>query len=99
MSKHLCQQCGHMWVVTAAAGWFQCQRVIDTKVTKRNPIGQSVYCGAVAHCPGCLGYVLQGYEVVMCREHACLNIQRLPLMTPTRQRSFSSFTTEQQSLW
>ncbi|GCE17288.1 hypothetical protein [Dictyobacter kobayashii] len=99
MNTGKCDVLGHEWIVTSAPGWFRCQRVIDTKVSKRNPVGHSVYCGAVAHCPGCLGYVLQGYQVVMCRDHACVNIQRLPLMTPTRRQSFSSYTSEQQQLW
>ncbi|WP_149401087.1 hypothetical protein [Dictyobacter arantiisoli] len=97
--KDKCQHLGHEWTVTASRGWFSCRRIVDNKVTKRNPIGQSVYCNAVSYCPGCLGYRLDRYEVVMCRDHSCMNIQLLPLMLATPRATYASSTGEQKSLW
>jgi len=95
-----CEQRGHIWQFTAAPGWCKCGRIVATKTTKHNPIGYSVYCSAVGYCPGCLGYRMQEYEVVMCPSHAHININLLPLVPSTHTVSSSTvITADQHSLW
>ena|SRR5450755_1160834 len=56
---------GHQFHAILAPGWFQCGRAIDYKAQS----GKMVYCGQLAVCPGCLGFVYSCLPVLFCEEH------------------------------
>ncbi|GCE05609.1 hypothetical protein [Dictyobacter aurantiacus] len=98
--KEKCDTLGHDWRVTAAPGWYQCVREVGFKLGRFADMpGKVVYCHAMGHCPGCLGYVLHGTHVVMCHLHSSINLQRLPVKHASPHQAFSSYTAEQQTLW
>lgn len=103
MSTSFCAQVQHCWYPTSAPGWYQCRAVVDTRMVKQGhgEVMRLVTCGAVAHCPGCLGYCISKYPVVRCQMHVSLDLSQLPLIVH-RDRSSSAFPApsgEQQTLW
>jgi len=101
MPSSFCAQGQHCWYPTSSPGWYQCHAVVDSRLVKqrRGEVMQLVTCGAVAHCPGCLGYCLSKYPVVRCQAHSTLDLSSLPLIVHRADPSSPAPTAEQQTLW
>ena len=100
MSK--CDLLGHDWHGTAAHGWYQCGRAVGLKASRRkgSRLNDLVYCHAVGHCPGCLGYRLEEAILVWCEVHlqTCGEAD-FPVVSSPRTVSRSSQSTDQMSFW
>ncbi len=94
-----CETLGHSWVTTTAPGWFRCDKVVDLKPIKGGTEYKSVLCGAIAHCPGCLGYCLTTHPVVFCARHVGLDLMTVPLVVHHKERVQHVSGGKQQSLW
>ena len=96
MGKKLtyCEEYGHKYEVTTAPGWFRCERPSYTKK------GTIIPCGAVALCPGCLGYRLAGAINVLCVIHyqTCV-LEDFPLVVPVDESVQPAVTGEQLTFW
>jgi hypothetical protein len=103
MANYGCEEGHHIWQTTTAPGWFRCHEVVGSQTVKRGRSSkmQLIYCCAVAYCPGCLGYCMQGYPVVLCPAHVTLNVESLPQVThrSSARPSRSASSGKQQSLW
>jgi hypothetical protein len=64
--NNLCKTQGHTWRITSVVGWFGCVRE---------------RCRVYGHCPGCLGFVSQSFDIVFCTRHisTALPISAYPL--------------------
>jgi hypothetical protein len=103
MANYGCEEGRHIWQTTTAPGWFRCHEVVGSKTVKRGRLSdlQLIYCSAVAYCPGCLGYCLDGYSKVLCQAHVTVNVESLPLVTcrSSSRPSRSAPCEKQKSLW
>ena len=100
MSK--CNELGHDWRITAAHGWYQCDRVVGLKSSRRKVprLGDLIHCHAVGYCPGCLRYRLEGYALVWCSTHfSTCQIEHFPVVSPTRAACGPSPSADQLSFW
>ncbi len=66
-----CEQQGHQFHAVLAPGWFQCNRAIDYKAKS----DKLMYCGQLAVCPACLGFVYSCLPVVFCEEHQSYRVE------------------------
>ena len=94
-----CEVLGHAWVTTTAPGWYRCDRAVDLKLVKGGTEYKPVVCGAVAHCPGCLGYCLTTHPVVFCSLHVGLDLGTIPLVVHPKQAKSSVPPPQQQAMW
>src|SRR5436309_1741422 len=102
MPGSFCAQGQHCWYPASAPGWYQCRAVVDTRLVRQGHTEamQLVTCGAVAYCPGCLGYCIDKYMIVRCQAHAALDLSRLPLIVHrVGSSAFPAPTGSQQTLW
>ncbi len=96
MSK--CEVQGHQFHVTPVPGFFQCGRAIDYKPKS----GKLVYCGQLAVCPACLGFVYSCLPVFFCEAHhfCCLEDFRvIACIDDTSSVGVERLSYEQSSLW
>ena len=96
-----CQSFGLLWQPTTSCGWFRCGRPVDRRESKKWPSSSVVtYCHKVVHCPGCLGYIVQGVDAIFCTWHAgcCIEaFQVMPLQSLLEPVVSEKF--QQSSLW
>ncbi|GCE12118.1 hypothetical protein [Tengunoibacter tsumagoiensis] len=84
----------HTWVQSSVCGYWMCANTFMGAKSK------PVSCGAAAHCPGCLGHVVQGVMIRLCSMYADCYLPALP--TRTRAVEIDRFTVpiaDQQSLF
>lgn len=93
----LCEQAGHCWEYTTAPGWFRCGRIIATVENRSG--SRSVPCGVVAHCPGCLGYILAGVSLRFCSVHDAGPIREYPVVSSGPSSSDAGPVYDQPSLF
>lgn len=100
MSK--CDELGHDWRITTARGWYQCERVIGLKSSRRKVprLTDLIHCHTVGYCPGCLRYRLEGYVQVWCSEHfSTCQMEDFPVVSSTHITRSSPPPVNQLSLW
>ncbi len=81
MAGRSCADGEHAWRASAVVGWFCCTRLLKSRpVLNREGYltHKTVYCRAVAHCPGCLGFRCVQVPVALCASHQSLSLDALP---------------------
>lgn len=96
-----CETLGHEWQVTAVPGWFRCMRLVGYRTVKSSGRGVSTYCNLLAHCPGCLGYCLIDYPLVLCTLHYACRVEDFPVIASSGSGASNQGATDvhQISLW